>query len=174
MSIINLTGLAVSESSYRRARQIVNDKPEGRKTGADVLASLRAMMPGWTITTCESEWGTGGRNVEISQSLLERMAEDADAMVRYKALLLDLEVVAPEIEAWKQENPGQYLEFGLEIHQEGVRAMAMIRTLLGGETRTTFELTGESPTWGDLIRQKLNSLSEGQVYDAEGNRSWVG
>ncbi|MCL1843454.1 MAG: hypothetical protein FWF79_06545 [Defluviitaleaceae bacterium] len=174
MSIITLTGLAVSESSYRRARQIVEDRPQSeRKSASDVLASLRQMMPGWTITTSASEWSEGGRNVEISERTLQRMAEDPDAMVRYKALLLDLEDFAPELEQWKQENPGMSLELGLIADENGMRGMAIVRTLLGGETRTTFDLPSDRLTWAELFRQKVDALAASAEPPAtEETKSW--
>lgn len=173
MSMVNLNGLSVSESSYRRARQIVEKRPEGgRKSANDVLASLRQMMPGWNISTSSSNWGEGFRNIEISSSTLNRMAEDPEAMVRYKALILDLEDAVPAIEEWKQQNPGKSLEFGLSFEgNDTIRALAMVRTLLGGEYNTHFELPNDSPVWESLIRQKIDSLGTGE--DA-GSRSWLG
>lgn len=179
MSIINLVGLSVSESSYRRARQIVESQPEGnRKSADDVLASLRQMMPGWNITTCASEWGSGSRNIEISQSILERMAEDPDAMIRYKALVLDLDEAAPALEEWKQQNPGKLLEFDLTMDENGIRALAIVRTLMGEEvSRTSFELSDDRPTWAELIRQKLEAIDEARgespAEPAEESRSWL-
>jgi hypothetical protein len=175
MSIVTLAGLTVSESSYRRARQIVNEQRGERKSTAEVLSSLREMMPGWTITTSASQWGDGARNIEISERTLERMAEDPEVMVRYKALILDLDEAVPQLEEWKRANPGRYIEFGLQMDENGnYRGLAMVRTLLGGEATTTFELPTERSLWADLILQKLDSLAVGQVTDAEGNRSWVG
>ena len=179
MSIINLVGLSVTESSYRRARQIVENKPEvEERTAEDVLASLREMMPGWNITTCASQWGPGGRNVEISQSILQRMSEDPDAMVRYKALLLDLDEAAPAIEEWQQQNPGKLLELDLIMDDGGVRAMAIVRTLMGEEvSRSTFELPDDRPTWAELFRQKIDSIEEAgrdnSAPPADESRSWL-
>jgi len=176
MSIMNLSGLSVTESSYRRARQIVDERPSGtRKSGSEVLASLRQMMPGWTITTSASQWGNGARNIEISERTLERMGEDPEAMVRYKALILDLDDAVPAIEEWKRENPGRYFEFGLMFDNDTVRGNGMVRTLLGGEAQETFDLTSTDVSlWANLIRQKLDSLAVGQVTDTEGTRSWLG
>ena len=180
MSIVNLKGLAVSENSYRRARQIVEEKqkPEGgRKSANEVLSSLRNMMPGWTITTNARDWGNGMRNIEISESILDRMAEDPEAMVRFKALILDLEDKVPELEEWAQQNYGRTLEFGITWDPDGssTRAMGIVRTLMGADIRTNFELSNsDTTTWADMIRQKLEALSEGQVQDADGSRSWIG
>ena len=176
MSVVNLAGLKVSESSYRRARQIVNDRPQGtRKTSQEVLASLREMMPGWVITTCCSQWKDGARNIEISERTLQRMAEDPEAMVRYKALIFDIEESVPQLEALKRQHPGQYFEFGLFMDENGnYRGKAMMRNLLGGESTTIFDLPTDRSLWADMILQKLEGLSTGQVADFEGNRSWVG
>jgi len=175
MSIINLGGLSVSESAYRRARKLVENKLEGRKSANDVLASLRQMMPGWNISTSSSNWGEGFRNIEIDNATLNRMANDPEAMVRYKALILDLEDVVPALEEWAQYNKGQSLEFGFMLEANGtLRALGIVRTLLGGELRTLFDLPNDRPTWETLITQKLEALQQGRTEDADGSQSWMG
>jgi hypothetical protein len=175
MSMVNLGGLSVTDSSYRRARQIVEDREHnGRKSASDVLASLRQMMPGWNISTSSSNWGEGARNIEISQNTLERMARDPEAMVRYKALVLDLEDAVPALEEWKAENPGSYLEFGLSFSEEGNSAIGLMRDMMGAETRTEFELPNDRQIWADLIMQKLEALNAGRSDDVQdGNYSWL-
>ncbi|MCL2224077.1 MAG: DUF6033 family protein [Defluviitaleaceae bacterium] len=173
MGMVNLGGLSVTESSYRRARQIVDDKPRGeRKSANEVLNSLREMMPGWNISTSSSNWGEGARNIEISADTLERMARDPEAMVRYKALILDLEDAVPALEEWKQQNPGRYLEFGLSFEEENTRAIATIRTLMG-EDQTEFDLPNDKSLWAELITQKLNSLNENLNDNPDGSQSWI-
>ena len=177
MSVINLNGLAVSKNSYQRARKIVDNKQEGaNKTGKDVLNSLRKMMPGWTIETSSANWSEGFRNIEICEIILDRMANCPESMVRYKALIFDYEDMVPELEEWARQNEGKSLEFGITIDANGVaKAEAIVRTLMGGEVRTVFDLTpDDKPTWADLIRQKLDSLNEGQIEEADGSKSWVG
>jgi len=177
MSIVNVGGLSVSKNSYRRAREIVDNKPEGgKKTAADVLASIRQMKPGWNISTISDNWGPGVRNLQIGSGILERMAEDPEAMIRYKALILDLEELVPELEEWARQNEGSTLEFRITLDSDTTRAMAVVRTLLGSEMRTTVELpsNGTGTSWADLIRQKLDNLREGQAEDAYGERSWLG
>lgn len=176
MSMMNLGGLAVSESSYRRARQLVENKQDGgRRTASSVLSSLRQMKPNWTISTSSNDWGDGFRNIEISNSVLNRMAEDPEAMIRYKAMILDLEDVIPELEEWQAQNPGQSLEFGLSFADNGeTQAMAIVRTLMGGQIRTVFDLPDDRPSWADLIQQKLEALQQGQTQDAYGSTSWQG
>jgi len=181
MSIINLAGLSVSENSYRRARAIVEKKRENskdgkpvKKTAEDVLASIRQMKPGWTVSTTDSEWGPGARNLQIGTGILERMAEDPEAMIRYKALILDLEELVPQIEEWKEQNEGKELDLKITVDENGVRAMAKVRTLLGAEMNTSFKLPTDGTSWADLIRQKLDALSEGQTEDADGSKSWQG
>ena len=176
MSIVDLGGLSVSESAYRRARQIVESKPEGgRKSANDVLASLRQMMPGWNISTSSSNWGEGFRNIEIDSGILNRMAEDPETMIRYKALILDLEDTVPALEAWAQQNEGPPLNFGITIDANGnSRALAIVKTLMGSEMRTTFDLPNDRPSWAALISQKLEALIQGQAEDVDGSRSWLG
>ena len=181
MSIINLAGMNVSENSYRRAREIVDGKnlaPGTQKTRQGVLDSIRQMMPDWTVTTNKSDWGDGHRNLEVGEGILQRMADDPEAMVRYKALILELEDIAPVIEEWKEkpENEGKTFEFKISMEDGNItRAKGIVRTLMGGEIRTTFDLPNNQATrWADIIRQKLESLNEGQTEDAYGERSWMG
>ncbi|MDR2168334.1 MAG: DUF6033 family protein [Clostridiales bacterium] len=172
MAVVNLGGLSVTESSYRKARGIVENKAGGgRKSAGDVLSSLRSMMPGWNISTSSANWGEGFRNIEIDVNTLNRMARDPEAMVRYKALILDLEGVVPSLEEWAAQNPDaeKSFEFGITMALDGmVTAVAMMRTLLGAETRTTFELPSDRASWAELITQKLNALNEGRAE----NVSW--
>ncbi|MCL2203947.1 MAG: DUF6033 family protein [Defluviitaleaceae bacterium] len=175
MSMVQLGGLNVSKASYTRAREIVENKPQGkRKSAGDVLESLRKMMPGWTITTSKTEWSEGVRNIEICERVLERMAEDPEVMVKFKALILDLEEAVPALEEWAKEHPGQTLDFAFDIEGDGqLRAIAILMSHLGQESRTTFELPTDRGTWSDIIRGKLDALAQGRVEDAQGNKSWV-
>jgi len=172
MAMVNLNGLSVTESSYRRARQIADERPNARKSASEVLDSLRQMMPGWNITTSASDWGEGARNIEISQRTLELMARDPEAFVRYKALVLDLEDAVPALEEWKTQNPGKHLEFGLMFENDTFRGKGIVRTLIGGETESTFELPSQKSLWAELITQKLNALADGQTESPDGSRSW--
>ena len=184
MSMVQLGALQVTQTSYNRAREIVNNRPQGtRKTTSDVLESLRKMMPGWTISTSKSDWTEGVRNIEIDYDVLERMAENPDTMVKFKALIMDLEDVVPDLERWSEENPGYSMTFGFEMAQNGaLRAIALVESLLGGPPiRTVFDLPrNEGPqaesnqgTWASIINQQLEALAQGRVQDEEGNRSWV-
>ena len=177
MSMMQLGALNVSTASYKRAREIVSNKPEGRKTTQGVLESLRKMMPGWTIVTDSSEWAKGVRNIEIDYDILQRMAEDPETMVKFKALIMDLEEAVPALEEWKRENPGTELTFKFDIAQNGyLQAVALLRVLLGDETTeisNTFNLYDHHKTWGGMITRKLDSLAQNQVVDSEGNRSWM-
>ena len=176
MSIVNLNGLSVSENSLRRARKIVENKPQnGRKSIDDVLASLRQMKPGWNISMSSADWGEGFRNIEIGSGVLNRMAECSETMVRYKALILDLEDVVPELEEWAENNEGESLQFRIILDGNGItKAEGLVRTLLGGEKRTTFELNTNANSWSSLIQQKLEALQQGRAENAEGERSWLG
>jgi len=175
MAMQQIGAINVSQTSYKRAREIVENKPQGVKKSADeVLESLRKMMPGWTISTTSADWTAGVRNIEIDRDVLERMAEDPEAMVRIKALILDLEEAVPVLEEWKRENKGQSLTFGFDLAANGqVQAIALLRTLWGEEVRTTFDLPAERNTWSAIIQDKLNALSQGQVENVEGQRSWL-
>jgi hypothetical protein len=172
----NVSGIFNPGSSLGKVAKAAPNKPEGGiKTAGDVLAYLREMMPGWTITTRASEWGEGVRNIEIDERILQKMADDPEAMVKFKALILDLEEAVPALEEWAAENEGKSLEFGFHIAANGqIQAIGIMRALLGGPpVRTVFELPEDKNTWLGFIQQKLDALAQGRVEDAEGNRSWV-
>jgi hypothetical protein len=98
-------------------------------------------------------------------------------MIRYKALILDLEELVPELEEWKQQNEGKTLEFRITLDNNGMsRAKGIVRTLMGGEMRTSFDLPNDGKSWADLVRQKLESLgNEGQAEDENGEKklAWL-
>jgi len=167
VSTVNLGRFSVTENSYRRARSIVESKSQGsRKTATDVLNTLREMKPGWTISTTTRDWSEGVRNIAIDNHTLNQMAEDPEAFIRYKALILDYADSVPAIEQWKEENPGQSLQFSIN---GTTQALVMIRTLMGGdEARSTFELPSDGSSWSDIITQKLQTLSQNP-----GERSWT-
>jgi len=175
MTMANLSGLSTPGSSPVSTRKIDQNKPEGgKKTIDDVLASLREMMPGWTISTSTADWGEGFRNIQIDREILQQMADDPKAMEKYSALIRDFENSVSEVEKWGRENPGQSIEIGFSIDSKGnVAALAVVRTLMGVEKRTAFDLPQDRKTWADIIRDRLEALSKGQVDDATGSKSWI-
>ena len=175
MTTANLSRASAPESTAVRSKQIDKDKQEsGIKTADDVLEYLRKMMPGWTITTSSADWGEGFRNIEIDRSILQEMADDPRAMEKYKSLILDLEKTAPELEKWGLENPGKSIEFGISVDAQGnATALAVVKTLMGAEIRTEFDLPSDRTTWIEIIRQKLEDLSQGKVEDLSGTTSWI-
>ena len=175
MAISNISGPSAQASSAVKAKQNVENKPAGgKKTVDDVLASLRELMPGWTISTSTADWGEGFRNIQIDRDILQRMADDPKEFEKYKNLILDFENMVPDLEKWGQENPGQSIIFELSLNANGeVTSVSIVKTLLGTESRTVFDLPEESPLWADIIRQKLDSLIQGQVEDEFGSKSWV-
>jgi len=173
MSTINLNGLQVSENSFNRARQIVENRGNSnrRLTTTDVLSSLREMMPGWNISTSSDNWGEGFRNIEIDNATLREMANDPEAMVRFKALILDFEEMVPTLEEWSAQNEGSTINLGFSIDEEGnARVLSLVRTLLGEETSNTFDLPRGS-SWVDFMRQRL--LGDGQADSETGSRTWL-
>jgi len=178
MATVNLGRFSVTENSYRRAREISANKTQNasseRKTAQDVLGMLRDAKPGWVIDTHAGGWQEGVRNIQISPAILERMAADPEAFVQYKAFILDLEYVANDMEAWKEENPGYSLQFNFNLAlEESVQAAASIRTLLGQTAQTSFELSENRSTWTEMINQRLGELREGRAQEADGSRSWM-
>jgi hypothetical protein len=141
----------------------------------DVLESLRQMMPGWTISTSSNDWGEGFRNIEICHDILREMAEDPSAMKKYKALLLDFEDAVPALEEWSLQNEGQSIQFGISVDSAGnISSLAVIRTLMGAETRTVFDLPDNQSSWAETITQKLAALLNGNNAEgAESSVSWI-
>ena len=175
MSMTNISGPSAQAGSAVNAKQAVNNKSEGgKKSVDDVLATLRELMPGWTISTSTADWGDGFRNLQIDREILQRMADDPKEMEKYKAMILDLENIVQDLEKFGQENPGQSMVFELSVDSKGnITSMSIVKTLMGVESRTVFDLPEESPLWANVIREKLDALSQGQVEDAFGTKSWV-
>jgi len=175
MTMANISGPSIHAGSPVKSKQNVENKTEGgKKTVDDVLASLREMMPGWTISTSTADWGEGFRNIQIDREILQRMADDPKEMEKYKSMILDLNDAVAELEKWEQENPGQSILFELIVNAEGnATSLSIVKTLLGVEKRTTFDLPDDSTSWADLIRQKLSDLDHAQVEDDFGSKSWI-
>jgi len=173
MAIIN--GASALGSSPVSARQITPHKTDGgRKTVDDVLDSLRKMMPGWTISTSTADWGEGFRNIQIDRDILQEMADNPKAMEKYSALIRGFEDTVPALEKWGKENPGQSVEIGFSFDEKGnVSALAVIKTLMGIEKRTAFNLPSDKSSWAEIICAKLDALNKGQVEDINGAKSWV-
>jgi len=132
------------------------------------------MMPGWTISTSTADWGEGFRNIQIDRDILQRMADDPKEMEKYVNLIKSFEDKVPELEKWAQENPGQSLLFQFSVNSNGdITSMSIVKTLLGVETRSTFDLPEDKTLWADHIRQKLDELLQGQVDEATGSKSWI-
>jgi len=175
MSSSNISGPSTGASSAIKTMQAAETKSAGgKKTVDDVLATLRELMPGWTISTTTADWGEGFRNIQIDRDILERMANDPKEMEKYKNIILDLEKAASALEKWEKENPGQSLVFELSLNDNGeVTAMSIVKTLLGSETRTTFEIPKDMSPLIEYIQQKIEAFSQGQVEDGLGSKSWI-
>ena len=175
MSMTNISGSSTQASSSVSSKQPVNNKQEGgKKTADDVLASLRELMPGWTISTSTTDWGAGFRNIQIDRDILQRMADDPKEFEKYKSLIQGFESMVDDLEKWGQENPGQSIVFEISLdHKGGVTSMSIVKTLMGIETRTEFDLPEDRQSWADIIRSRVDALLQGQVEDASGAKSWV-
>jgi len=175
MSISNISGSSAQANAAIKAKQKVENKPtSGKKSVDDVLASLRELMPGWTISTSTADWGEGFRNIQIDRDILQRMADDPKEFEKYKAMILDFENVVEDLEKWGQENPGQSIIFQLSLDSAGrATSLTIVKTLLGTETSTTFDLPEDSKTWAEIIRQRVDDLIQGKFEDADGSKSWI-
>ena len=174
MSMTNISGSSTQASSSVNSKPPVSNNPGGKKSVDDVLATLRELMPGWTISTTTTDWGEGFRNIQIDRDILQRMADDPNEMEKYKSLILGFENMVEDLERWGNENPGQSLIFQITLdNKDGVTSMSIVKTLMGIETRTEFELPEDRLSWVDFIRQRVDALLQGQVEDASGAKSWV-
>ena len=175
MSISNISGSTTQANSPVKAKQNVENKSTGgKKSVDDVLASLRELMPGWTISTSTADWGEGFRNIQIDRDILQRMADDPKEFEKYKNMILDFENVVEDLEKWGQENPGQSIIFQLSLDSAGkATSLTIVKTLLGTETSSTFYLPEDSKTWADIIRQRVEAFTQGQIEEADGSKSWL-
>jgi len=175
MSTTNIGGSPTQASSSVNSKQPVSTKSEGgKKTADDVLAALREMMPGWTISTSKADWGAGFRNIQIDRDILQRMADDPKEMEKYRSLIQSFEGMVEDMEKWGRENPGQSVVFEISVDNiNGVTSMSIVRTLMGAESRTQFDLPEDKQTWIDIIRQRVDALLQGQVEDITGAKSWI-
>jgi len=175
MTMPKISGPSTRATASVKTKQSVGSFPEGgKKTADDVLASLREMMPGWTISTSTADWGDGFRNIQIDPEILRRMAEDPKEMEKYKNLILDFENMVSDLEKWSAENPGQSIIFEISLSSDGdATSMSIVKKLLGTETRTVFDLPEDRMSWADIIRQRVDALLQGQVEDEYGAKSWV-
>jgi len=171
----NISGPTTPAGSSVASKTPVGNKHDsGKKTVDDVLATLRELMPGWTISTSTADWGEGFRNIQIDRDILQRMADDPKEMEKYKSMILGFEDMVSDLEKWGQENPGQSIVFEISLDNKGgVTSMSIVKTLMGVETRTEFELPEDRLSWADFIRQRLDELLQGKVEDASGSKSWV-
>ena len=175
MSMTNISGSQTQASSSISSKQPVTGKNEGgKKSTDDVLAALREMMPGWNISTSTADWGEGFRNIQIDREILQRMADDPKEFEKYKSLIQGFESMVDDLEKWGRENPGQSIVFEISFDNKGgVTSMSIVKTLMGVETRTEFELPEDRKSWADIIRQRVDDLLQGQVEDASGAKSWI-
>jgi len=175
VSTTNVSGSPAHASSSINSKQPVNNKQEGgKKSVDDVLATLRDMMPGWTISTSKADWGEGFRNIQIDRDILQRMADNPKEMEKYKALILGFEDMVDDLEKWGRENPGQSIVFEISLNsKDGITSMSIVKTLMGIETRTEFDLPEDRLSWADFIRQRVDAFLQGQVEDTSGAKSWV-
>ena len=179
MSVVNISGTAVSQASYKKARGLAADKKESgaTKSASSVMESIRQMMPGWNVSTNPAELrGNGMRNLEIAPSVLERMAEDPEELVRFKAIILDLEQVVQELEhSFTDENDVNKLILQIIVDADGnISARGAARTSDGAIRRREFDMSERDlPSWAELLRKHMDDMRSGNEEE-DGTRSWLG
>ena len=167
-NISGLSGATAPANAYKAPRtnqisQTQQTQMSEKKTADDVLASLREMMPGWTISTTTSDWGEGFKNIQIDREILDRMANDPAEMKRVSSMIQGFESAVPELEKWQEQNPGQSLVLSLMLDEHGnTTGTATIKTLLGAESNTTFDPS--EPSWLENLMKQLNTPVQGQSW----------
>lgn len=196
MSTVNIMGTVVSQASYKKAREIASNKnnasnksnapnksnPSNKEedtkiTRSSMLESIRQMMSGWNVGLIGDRFsGNGMRNLEIAPDVLDRMVEDPEEMVRFKALILDLENVVQELEEKVADNPSmKEMILKIIVDSDGAtRAVGRARSQDGVERRREFDLSDQDlPSWAELMRKHLADLRERNAEE-DGTRSWYG
>jgi len=175
MSMTNIGGSSAPVSSSVSSKQPVSNKNDGgKKSVDDVLATLRELMPGWTISTTQADWKEGFRNIQIDRDILQRMADDPKEMEKYKSLIQSFESMAEDMERWSSENPGQSIVFDISLDtKEGITSMSIVKIIMGIETRTEFQLPEDRQSWSEIIRQRVDAALQGQTEDPTGAKSWL-
>ena len=59
------------------------------------------------------------------------------------------------------------------VRKGELTSLSIVKTLLGAETRSVFDLPEEKSSWIEFIQQRLEALTKGQVEDASGSKSWI-
>jgi len=174
-NVSGLAGVTANANAFKATHTNKTSQTQNneRRTADDVLASLREMMPGWNISTSTADWGEGFRNIQIDRDILERMANDPAEMERVTSMIREFESAVPELERWQEENPGQSLIINMMLDENGNTSMsASIRTLLGVETSTPFDMS--QPSWLEDLMKQLGSMSQGHGATGDDqSRSWT-
>jgi hypothetical protein len=152
MNMVQINGQNHSKASYLRARQIVNNKPEGSiVTKNDVLASIKNIMPGWNVSAVAAPFqGNGPFNIAIHPDVLQRAANDPEALVELKTRVLDTFKFAAPLPAGAEAR-------GVVIGADG-GGRGWIRGKSGnGETqRAVTDLPRNRPEdWTEILLKKL-------------------
>ena len=137
----------------------------GQMTASDVLDKLRGMMPGWVIN---GDWQSGFRNIQIDQSVLERMASDPAEFERVMEIIRGFEELVPQLEQWAEQNPGKSLLLSFNTDEDGATSLIarMIDSL--GNERSASAGSGDIASWRENLQQILESFSrETTVQDEE-------
>jgi len=176
MSVVHLGigGGAVSKASYHRARELVGNLPQDGRN-QNIMSTMNQLFG-----------ANSTRSLTIHPSVLQRMADDPDMMIRYTALVLDMEEAATNFERMVSSIPGARLvSHGYTINADGfINSVTSIQLpSIGGQNQSSFELPEDEEeryTWAELMRQHLESLlSENGEYQTQrleienATRTWL-
>ena len=140
----------------------------GQMTTSDVLDKLRGMMPGWVIN---GDWQSGFRNIQIDQSVLERMASDPAEFDRVMEIIRGFEELVPELEKWAEQNPGKSLLLSFNTDEDGATSLIARMRDLTGNVRSATVGAGDIAAWRENLQQILESFSRETEEPENANNS---
>ena len=181
MSNVNINGSWVSPASYQKARNLAASKAESGNTSArSILGSIRQMVPGLNISTNTEPFGSSGlNNLGIHPNVLRKMENDPEEMVRFKALILDVEEAFRHHDRLSQSQGMNVVARGLIIDADGnTSGWSIVQSANGGpDRRNVVDLNNnDGLSVFERMRLILEELAEKRAErEAEdSSRSWVG
>ncbi|MCL2077721.1 MAG: hypothetical protein FWH08_04860 [Oscillospiraceae bacterium] len=166
MNNININGFWVSYASYEQAKSVSENIHKNEKTSiCGVLECIRQMMPDWNITTDTAPFnGRGARNVAINISVLNRMVESPDEMLKYIAYLLDAKSGIAAYESNYENKRGvQLIAHGSIIDADGNVTSWNINVTeeRKAESRSIIHFPAiNKQTWGEVMKKHFHRITD--------------
>ncbi|MCL2224177.1 MAG: hypothetical protein FWB96_04310 [Defluviitaleaceae bacterium] len=171
MSVANIMGTVVTQSSYQRARASVANMQGGNLNAVGVLSAIQQLIPGTGVSANTQAFnGSGQSNLGIHPAMLRKAANDPEEMVRLKALSLDIhEMQSSSIRGLESRGITVYAS-GTIIHADGTSSGWTITRSPDlreqrRESRAIFELD-DRPSQVELMRQHLEEINATRSWTA--------